>query len=135
MRRNVKIITIYDQNPNYGNRLQNYAVQRILENLDMHVTTITFQQGALSGMGRLKYYAQKLSGYQLPGNKDYWILEGTRIITFDKFNRRFIHTERIKRISEIGKADYFVLGSDQVWNPEWYNDCVLKKDLFLLTFA
>ena len=27
------IVTIYDHNPNYGNRLQNYATQKILRNL------------------------------------------------------------------------------------------------------
>lgn len=44
MKKKVVIITIYDPNPNMGNRLQNYAVQKIFENLNYDVVTISFKE-------------------------------------------------------------------------------------------
>ena len=38
-------------------------------------------------------------------------------------------------MKEIREKDFFVVGSDQVWNPEWYEDCKIKKEMYLLTFA
>ena len=36
----VAIVTIYDSNPNYGNKLQNYASVQILKELGCAVSTI-----------------------------------------------------------------------------------------------
>lgn len=129
------IVTIYDPTPNYGNRLQNYAVQFVLERIDVSSKTVSFQKCELEWRKELKYFAQKMTGYRLPGNKNYWRNEPARILTFNRFNKKFIHTERITAIDQISKTDFYILGSDQVWNPTWYTDSVLKKDLFLLTFA
>lgn len=133
--KNVKIITIYDPNPNYGNRLQNYAVQAVLKGMDFDTVTISFQKDALSGKRFLKYWAMKFSFYHLPGNSSYWKNYPKKIQKFNEFNWKYISTQKIKDINEIGSSDFFVLGSDQVWNPEWYSDSELKKDMFMLTFA
>lgn len=130
-----KIITIYDPNPNYGNRLQNYAVQAVLEKFGLDIITVSFEERIFSGIKVLKYYTQKLTGYRLPGSKEYWKIVVPRILAFEKFNRKYIRTNHIKCIKDVGRADYFIIGSDQVWNPEWYDNCELKKDMFLLTFA
>lgn len=134
-RKSATIITIYDQIPNIGNRLQNYAVQEVLKKLNFDVTSISYQKSVISGKKKLKYYFQILTRYHLPGDKVYWKLFPKRIAAFNKFNKKFIYTYKIQKIADIKKSDFYVLGSDQVWNPKWYSDCELKKDLFMLTFA
>lgn len=130
------VVTIYDWT-NYGNRLQNYAVQTVLGSLGCSVETLSFEKPILSGTQKAKALAQKLSGYRLPGNAAYWQLFPVRSRAFADFNRRWIATRTIRSVSQIRPADYYVLGSDQVWNPAWYDDkgCELRKELFLLTFA
>lgn len=134
-KRKATIVTIYDPMPNIGNRLQNYASQELLKKFDLEVDTLSFQKSALSGKKKLKYVIQKLTGYRLPGDTLYWKLFPQQIKAFENFNKKYINTQYIKKVSQIKPADYFVIGSDQVWNPRWYSDCDLKKDLFLLDFA
>lgn len=133
--KNIYIVTIYDPNPNYGNRLQNYAVQAVLSQLGLKTETISFQKEIISGKRLLKLWIMRLSGYHLPGDKRFWKNYPHKVKAFKKFNKKYIRTLKVKNIDEIGDADYFVLGSDQVWNPEWWGDSELKKDIFLLTFA
>lgn len=130
-------VTIYDPVPNYGNRLQNYAVQYILKSMGAEVQTIFFETAAISKKTLLKYWVQKLFFYHLPGNKFYWKCQILKVIKFNRFNKKYIRTIKISSIEEAQRmeADYFVLGSDQVWNPEWYSNCKLKKDMYLLTFT
>lgn len=134
-KRKATIVTIYDPMPNIGNRLQNYAAQELLKKLNLEVDTLSFQRSAMPGKKKLKYFAQKITNFRLPGDTLYWKLFPQRIKAFEKFNKRYIKTQHINKISQIKPADYFVVGSDQVWNPHWYSDCDLKKDLFLLDFA
>lgn len=135
MCKSAKILTICDTTPNYGNRLQNYAVQHVLECLGLRVTTISVENKAVSKKDKLKYILQKLSRFHFPGDTEYWRTEFQRKLNFDKFNRKYITTKYVKTVAEIGFADYFVIGSDQVWNPDWYQYCPIKKEAFLLSFA
>lgn len=131
----VNIVTIYDPNPNYGNRLQNYAVQCVLEKRGFCVETISFEKKFFSGKNLIKILLHKLTAYKIFPNGDYWKATEKRVCAFDRFNKKFIRTKRIKSIKQIGNADYYVVGSDQVWNPEWYSDCPMKKEMYLLSFA
>lgn len=131
----IKIITIYDPNPNYGNRLQNYAVQTVLEKLGCLAQTLSFQKNVMTGKKRIKLWLMRLSGYHLPGDKLYWKYYPKKLKRLRRFNRKYIRTEKVHSIDGIGRADYYVLGSNQVWNPVWYTDCGIKKDIYLLTFA
>lgn len=135
MKKLAKIITITDPLPNYGNRLQNYAAQFVLQRLGLDTVTISIEKCDVSFSDWIKYLLQSISFYHLPGNSQFWKYEFRRKVLFYKFNKKYIHMQKIKSIDEIGKADFFVIGSDQVWNPNWYKFCPLKKDLFLLTFA
>lgn len=130
-----KIITIYDPNPNYGNRLQNYASQTLLEKMGCTVDSISYQKKIISGKKLIKLWLMRLSGFHLPGDKLYWKYYPRKVKVFEAFNKEFIKTEKIHSLKDIGKTDYFILGSDQVWNPTWYDESELKKELFLLTFA
>ena len=42
------IITIGDPNPNMGNRLQNYAVQIVLEGLGFEVESVFFREKSIN---------------------------------------------------------------------------------------
>lgn len=134
-RKKATIVTIYDPMPNIGNRLQNYAAQMVLEGLGFEADTLSFQRPVFTGKKRWMALAQQITGYRLPGDKNYWQWFPKRVRSFEEFNKRHIKTQRLRSIQQIQAADYFVLGSDQVWNPNWYGDSPLKKDLFLLTFA
>ena len=129
------IVTIYDPVPNLGNRLQNYGVQSVLEKLGQQVTTLSFEKPVLTRKKKLKALAQKVSHYTLPGNKQYWRCFPSRVHVFEQFNKSYIKTRYIHNMAQIRPADYYVLGSDQVWNTAWYHKGDMKKDLFLLTFA
>lgn len=134
MNSTVKILTICDQR-NYGNRLQNYAVQWVLEKLGCDVLSISVEKRSAAKTAKMKALLQKLSGYHLPGDKMYWKAEFPRSLAFDRFNRKYIPIRYVKSIVEIGEADYFVTGSDQVWNANWYPYLPIRKDAFLLSFA
>lgn len=131
----VAIITIYDPNPNYGNRIQNYATQTVLEKMGCNVSTISFERKLFTGKHRLKYYIHIVTGFRLAKSKLQWKTLRMRTKSFYKFNRRYIKSYHIKKLANIKPVDYYVIGSDQVWNPQWYDNCALKKDMFLLTFA
>lgn len=135
---NVDIITIFNSKPNYGNRLQNYAIDVTLRKLVDSVETIYFEQGSfVSIKERVKYMLQKITGFKLPGDKKYWKCVIPQRIAFDNFNKEFVISKNVKSLEKARKlkADYFILGSDQVWNPNWYNSDKLKKEMYFLTFT
>ena len=100
----VGIITIYDEN-NYGNRLQNYAVQTVLKKMNFEVETIKYN---------IKYTLDTVK-------------PGKRLDCFRKFNEkiRFAPDElTMSQTSEIKqdlnkRYDYVIVGSDQIWNYEF----------------
>lgn len=132
---------------NYGNRLQNYALQHFLENMNITAHTILdeselsnfpfswsgiFKRYGLKGLIKTilkliinhKNYRNSLSN-DLKRHK-----------AFQVFNRRYIHFSDVTAyydeipISVATMYDFFVVGSDQVWNP--YFKCT---GLEFLTFA
>lgn len=129
------IITIYDPSPNYGNRLQNYAVQEVLHKLGVEVVTLSFEKSICSLKIRIKYYLQLITGGCLANNRAYWKAYIPKVFAFDRFNKKYIKTRNITRMEEIEDSDFFIVGSDQVWNPTWYDSHPLKKYLYLLTFT
>lgn len=97
----IGIMTIYDEN-NYGNRLQNYAVQTVLRKRGFDVETIRYNME-----------------YTLSVVKP-----GKRLDCFHEFNKNinFAPDELIMNQDSIIKEDvndrydYVVIGSDQIWN-------------------
>lgn len=135
MNKTIGIVTIYDPNPNYGNRLQNYAVQTVLENMGYSTVTYSFEKDYFNKKEFLKYIIQWMTGYHLPGDTLYWKNIPSKILRFRKFNKKYIKTKRITSLEEIDARDYYVIGSDQVWNASWYGNDDLRKNMYLLTFA
>lgn len=132
---NASIVTIYDSNPNYGNRLQNYATHTILSQLGFSVETISYGSKIHKSKLLLKRLIHAALGYRLTSHKNYWKYHVPKILAFEEFNRRYIPSYHVNDVSDIKASDFFFLGSDQVWNVTWFSDDDIRKDLFFLTFC
>ena len=118
-------ITINDNN-NYGNRLQNYAVQEYLKRLGFEVETLRNAEV----YNDKKKFILRLIKKKLKENK-HNLTERDRC--FKVFNNNIKFSEnKITAFSHIkNKYDYFIVGSDQVWNP----NIGRLRDVDLLNFA
>lgn len=139
--RKIGIITINDYK-NYGNRLQNYAVQEVIKELGFTVETIVNTTSHLREKEKVsnikkavyalknnpiwdvvykiykkkyreKYNTQIVKAYEL--KKERLICFTDRYIKESKFT---ISDTNIPK-NELSTYDYFVVGSDQVWNPNF----------------
>lgn len=122
---NVAIITITN-GENYGNRLQNYAVQLQLQKRNLDVETlINMADENINIINDIKKFAKKVMRCTLFYCK--YKNEIKRKIYFDNFNTKYIIFSRY-RVSNKNipkelekKFDLFICGSDQIWNPN-YNE-------------
>lgn len=115
---NLAVLTI--QSVNYGNRLQNYALQNILESFGHSVVTLRRRPG-LNAPLRHKVVQIKRALVLLIKKR-----EGkARRDAFVSFDRAFVSFSREIVSKEFTSPDLtdaydlFVIGSDQVWNPDF----------------
>lgn len=130
----IAIITI-THGTNYGNRLQNYATQVTLEKLGVKAETIDHSYISVDGNKRSLFKRimtkidaiknnsfnsniMKLINYNYNKN-----IESIRTDIFKVFNGQYITYSKIKTSNDIvpnninDEYDYFICGSDQIWNP------------------
>lgn len=141
----VGIITIVDY-VNYGNRLQNYAAQQVLQSLGLEVYTIsnTPKKKSLAKTGKesLSQRLKKLISLSYLSiwnkvtlkleeslqKKKYNKLKEMKRDSFKDFSKKYIketeYTIRGDNIPEdlAKKFDFFSIGSDQIWNPDYRNE-------------
>lgn len=136
--RKIGIVTIIDNN--YGNRLQNYAMQLTLEECGVKPETIRFSQNSYA---KDMLFKLKVKLLQIPVvvrirnflRNDYYyfdskeeLLKRQKYHNFKKFNKKYIrfHSKYIRKNiapkSMDKDFDYFVAGSDQIWNPNYSFD-------------
>lgn len=123
----IAIITIFDEN-NYGNRLQNYAVQKVLEKSGCEVQTLknyqSFNNNFFS-IGRL--FLKQVHNLLLKFKMD--TTTKNRYRNFHEFTQLYIHTGKVitkKNANKfVSKYDYFITGSDQVWNPNYFQGAMM----------
>ena len=109
----VGIITINDNN-NYGNRLQNYAVQEILKKLEVIPITIKNEPATNT---KDKYLLRKLKSFFNNGTYSKIV---DRRNCFENFNKNITFSiKKITPFSNLKEYDYVITGSDQVWNPNF----------------
>ena len=112
----IGIITLYG-NQNYGNRLQNLAVQEILEERGFRAESIVLIYRRYKWRQRTFALRKFVQGILLGD------LQASRIFHFLAFDRKYIRiryllkTEEQIPVNSLSEYDYFVTGSDQVWNP------------------
>lgn len=132
---------------NYGNRLQNYALQESIKKLGFEVETIIndtkFNKENTNKISKIKKLKQKNMKelYEILNKKIenylYKDLKQQRTQIFKDFSLEHI-TETNFSISEnnipndlSNRYDFFVTGSDQVWNPNYRKGSSIE----FLTFA
>lgn len=109
----VGIITLYEVD-NYGNRLQNYAVKRLLQQRGIDSTTV-----AMSRRTGLKHLRDIAAGCK-EATKRAARGEVRRTRRFKSFSKQFTPAVRVvNRHLEDLPIDVYIIGSDQVWNPAW----------------
>ncbi len=116
--RTLKIAILTIQSINYGNRLQNYALQTVLEGLGHSVESIRrdpgFKGSAKSGLRTIKRTVGAVVKHR-----------GDKVAAFKKFDKSNISFSKMIVSSEYvspgldAAYDCFVIGSDQVWNPDF----------------
>ncbi len=139
----IGIVTIVDYT-NYGNRLQNYAVCFLLEELGARADNLKFYfldkddlRGAV-GVKRRLYFLLPDFVADLPDQLfRKKTLERLREKRFQKFTQKYTRVKKLMLVLTNGdleklgsRYDLFVTGSDQVWNPRFAGDAH-----FFLSFA
>lgn len=111
------IVTI--NNSNYGNRLQNYAVQYILIQMGYEVTTIK-NIGMLDKKKKLSNYILRTMASLI--KKSDFVDTKQRELHFKDFNKNINFSKKMfnwLNIKWLDEFDFFIVGSDQVWNPDY----------------
>lgn len=128
----IAIITL-NQNDNYGNRLQNYALQEYLLNeikinkietiwYDPQYTYISKVE-AFTWKTWIKYFINWKN--QRTYLKKLYLKDNIRMYNIGKFTNKISTKFDFKIKDNLGvEYDYFIVGSDQVWNPNFWS----KKD-------
>lgn len=128
----VGIVTIIDNN-NYGNRLQNYALSTYLNKLGVRAITLknekffnhkaTLNQKIVYFLKYIKFKIYNIIDTNIERRK-----------LFKKFNKNIEFSKTLVTINSKNlndKYDYFIVGSDQVWKPNYLR----LSDFDLLSFA
>lgn len=141
MKKTAAIISLYG-NSNYGNKLQNYAVQEILrrEGIDsvniINVPCLNNKNRDISAV--LKFYLKGIVQSIIKGDRIKDCVDPNdpkqRKENFLRFNEQIVNSKHFfsfNRLSEFKDYDYYFVGSDQIWNPQYGG----LSDLDLLTFT
>lgn len=150
MSKKVGIITLNGYK-NYGNRLQNYALQESIKSLGFSVDTILTDVAKNKDEEAISIDGNKLKRLlTIEGIKK--IIPKSQEILLKKKNKKYImeRTRKFKAFSKDhlseklysadeknmprnidDKYDFFVVGSDQVWNPSYIHG----SELYFLKFA
>lgn len=142
----VGIITVLDQT-NYGNRLQNLAMQELLKDLGCQAETIRFDPGEklplkgrlrqVTPLRKLNWACRRLLGID-PLDEQ---LKKRRWEAVNDFNRRHLSMSRRLILADRVPAalcrgcQWFVTGSDQVWNPHFMGGAAPIPYVAYLRFA
>lgn len=143
-KKKVGIVTLHGYY-NYGNRLQNYALKYILENMDFEVSTAVISDSTVLKKGsnflkRLfthgpKVISQTFLKLRAKKNQSENISQQKREKIFKNFSDTYLKEEfyslhnKLDK-NELEKFDFFVTGSDQVWNPHYFE----SLPIYFLTF-
>ena len=129
----IGIITIYGYQ-NYGNRLQNLAVQEILRERGFCAESIVLVDSHMKWRWRTLALRKFLQG-KILGD-----IQSERIYRFLAFDRKYIKTKYLfktdgqESFHSLPEYDYFAVGSDQVWNI-CMNSIARNSAFYFLRFA
>ena len=129
----IGIITIIDNN--IGNRLQNFAVCKLLSNYSNVYTIIFENKNKNKFLCFIKKIIKKFFVFFIKNEKSNFY---KRNFNFSYFNRIYIPSLTIvykeKNVKSCDESfDTFVVGSDQVWNPNFFSDMSINMLSFTKT--
>ena len=110
-------LDVYD---NYGNILQKYALHRILKRFSDFTEVLWLKDNNFfHDIGAWLSHRPSISNYGINDYERNMFFEAARTLKFKEFEKRYIKTRfDIPYIEDISNDyDFFVVGSDQVWNP------------------
>ncbi len=124
--KNIGILTIID-NDNYGNRLQNYAITKII-NTFSNTSAITLNNREYLN-DRRHYLLRKMKYLK---SKDTYSIDSKRKMNFIEFNANINFNQKVLNpFLKYNNYDFILCGSDQVWNPNFGR----LRDIDLLCFT
>lgn len=116
----VAIVTIISNN--YGNRLQNYALQIVLQNIGVKAETIPVEI-KYDFKGLIKLRLKTLASYFKQKYAD---------VCWDLFDQNIHWSKYTTEDDKVGtQYDCFVAGSDQIWNPIF--ECNSDREFLVFT--
>lgn len=127
-------------NINYGNRLQYYAVRKVLSDryrADIYgIEYIPIN----TNFEKIKHcvetiFVHKIKSFLWAKKNKENKFRYKRYINFSRFSKKYIPMKNFYSLDEIAsdEFDYYCIGSDQVWNVKWYDWWM--KDIYLLPFV
>ena len=115
---------------NYGGILQNFALQTVLRRMGHDVVTLDPRRYKYTWSQYIVLFFRHLVSRYIKGHREValrgeWLADkptrilGTNTFRFiDKYIKRREYTDLLKEVKE-GDFDAFIIGSDQVWRPEY----------------
>lgn len=127
----VAICTIFDKFPNYGNKLQNYALTYFLKKNNIDYSSMISNKTKFNFGLETKILIKRVIELKLQN----YILDYKKKKKFNDFNKKYLNPnyDFVKNKISSDDFDYFIVGSDQVWNDNWFDG--YREKLFLLTFV
>lgn len=127
---------------NYGNRLQNYALQETLKSYGHDVETIWIKEESKKKRSFFKRIIKLIiNPFRLIKSINRRLIPDKakleRTERFKSFSNKYIKesdyfiSENNLKLKKLNTFDHFVTGSDQVWNPYY----IKGSSLYFLTFA
>lgn len=123
----VAIITITNSGLNFGNRLQNYALQEKLKEYGVEVETIVSAKSFLNSIF-ISWLRRMVKNN---------VKRSRRRKFFEEFNMKYVKSSNRTRYEKLNEEafakeyDAFISGSDQVWNPNFH----FNSEFEFMTFA
>jgi len=139
----IGIVTINDNN-NYGNRLQNYALQKYLLNrLKIKEVNTIWYDPQYTYISRINIFSWKtwikyFINWKNQRNylKKEYLKDNIRIYNIGKFTKKNSIRLDFKIKNDLSEEyNYFIVGSDQVWNPNFWSKRYNHASIRFLKFV
>lgn len=147
----IAIVTL-NGTANYGNRLQNYALQKILEDEGYEADTLVLDfpetESRAEKLRRLIKLVMQETITSFIGKVQQQIFErkypqmkADRKAVFSAFTEKYIHVRvtaegNEEALKQLGKEyDFYIAGSDQVWRPAYIANNKYWMEFYFLTFT
>lgn len=139
----IAIITL-NQNDNYGNRLQNYALQQFLSNeIKIEKVDTIWYDPEYTCKSQIDIFSWKTWIKYLINWKNIkvylkisYLKDNIRMYNIGKFTNRISTKFDFKIKDKLGREyNYFIVGSDQVWNPNFWSKKYNHDDIRFLKFT